>query len=185
MAFSTEIYRRAIDFAARAHGDQRVPGSPVTYVVHLAAVAAEVLAAAMVEPFDVDLAVTCALLHDTIEDTEVTEEEIERLFGASVARGVRALTKDAHLPKAEQMPDSLTRITREPREVWIVKLADRISNLEVPPSYWSREKRIAYRDEARVILAALGPASAHLAQRLESRIDAYAGYFDQAEVRRA
>jgi (p)ppGpp synthase/HD superfamily hydrolase len=180
MTFHPDTYRLAIEFAAGSHGQQRVPGTELTYVVHLASVAAEVLAAAAVEPFDADFAVTCALLHDTLEDTGAAEEEIERRFGARVARGVRALSKDPRLPtKAEQMADSLARITHEPREVWIVKLADRISNLAAPPAYWTREKRSLYREEARQILATLGAASAHLAARLEAKIEAYGAYIDE------
>lgn len=176
MSFSPDTYRRAIEFAAAAHAAQRVPGTDLPYVVHVAAVAAEVLAASAVDPFDVGLASTCALLHDTLEDTSASEDEIVRLFGADVARGVRALSKDAKLPKEKQMDDSLSRIKMEPREIWIVKLADRISNLAPPPHYWSREKRIAYREEAGKILEALGAASAPLAARLEAKIAAYGDY---------
>jgi (p)ppGpp synthase/HD superfamily hydrolase len=58
----------------------------------------------------------------------------------------------------------------------MVKLADRITNLEEPPGYWSREKRVAYRDEARVIHQALGEAHAGLADRLQRRIEEYGRY---------
>jgi predicted esterase len=177
-AFSPDGYARAIAFAARAHGDQRMPGSGAPYVVHLALVAMEVAAAARLDPFDADLAVTCALLHDALEDTPTDAAEIERAFGPAVLAGVRALTKDARLPKADRMADSLARIAREPREIGAVKLADRITNLAPPPAGWSREKRAAYRDEARAILGALGACSAPLAARLEARIEAYAAHVD-------
>jgi (p)ppGpp synthase/HD superfamily hydrolase len=180
MTFSPDTYARAIDFAAGAHGEQRVPGTQHPYIAHVATVAAEILAVATKDTFDVELAVTCALLHDTLEDTSASEDEITRLFGARVARGVRALSKDARLPKDEQMADSLTRITHEPREVWMVKLADRITNLAAPPPYWSRDKRIKYREEARQILATLGNASAPLAARLEAKIEAYGDYIGEA-----
>ncbi len=66
-----EVYKRAGDFAARAHGDQKVPGSGFPYVVHASKVAMEVLAATEDEPeLDRDFAVACALLHDTVEDSE-------------------------------------------------------------------------------------------------------------------
>ncbi|MDI1442864.1 HD domain-containing protein [Polyangium sp. 6x1] len=180
MTFSPDTYARALGFAADAHGAQRVPGKQHPYITHVVTVAAEILAVATKDSFDVELAMTCALLHDTLEDTSASEEEMTRLFGASVACGVRALSKDARLPKEEQMADSLARIQREPREVWMVKLADRITNLAAPPPYWSREKRIAYREEARRILAALGPASAPLAARLEAKIEAYGDYIGEA-----
>jgi len=180
MTFSPDTYARALSFAAEAHGAQRVPGTQHPYITHVAKVAAEILAVATKDTFDVDLAMTCALLHDTLEDTSASEDEITRIFGESVARGVRALSKDARLPKGEQMADSLARIQREPREVWMVKLADRITNLAPPPPHWSREKRVTYREEARRILSALGPGSAPLASRLEARIEAYGDYMGEA-----
>lgn len=169
-----DLFKRALDFAARAHGAQQVQGSGLPYVVHVAKVATEVLAAAARDPrADCDLALACALLHDTLEDAGVTHDALRAEFGAAVADGVRALTKDAALPKAERMSDSLARIRGQPREVWMVKLADRITNLEPPPRAWSAEKRRAYLAEARLILDALRGASAPLEGRLASKIVEY------------
>jgi len=179
MAFSPDMYRRAMEFAAKAHGTQRVPGTEMPYLVHLVSVAAEVLAASTEDTFDIELATTTAILHDTLEDTSASEDEIVALFGATVARGVRALSKNAALPKNEQMADSLRRIQAERREIWIVKLADRISNLGPPPAYWTREKRVHYQIEAGEILQALGKASAPLATRLEAKIKKYSDYLDE------
>lgn len=176
-AWSPDLYRRALVFAAEAHKEQHVPGSARPYVTHPVEVAAEVTAQIAVEPVEhPDLAVLCALLHDTVEDTPVTVETLAAIFGEAVARGVAALSKDANLPKEERMADSLRRIRQEPREVWMVKLADRIVNLAEPPQYWSREKVMAYRDEAVSIADALGEASEGLATRLRAKIEAYAQY---------
>ncbi len=73
------------------------------------------------------------------------------------------------------MADSLRRIRDCPAAVWMVKLADRIANLGPPPRSWSPAKRLAYRDEARVIADALGSSSPFLDARLRARIEAYAG----------
>lgn len=172
--FSQDRYQQALDFAARAHGDQRVPGSGFPYVVHLAKVAMETIAACAADPaLDGDLAVACALLHDSIEDAGVAAADIEAQFGPSVRRGVEALTKDESLPKERRMQDSLDRIKAQPREIWIVKLADRITNLEPAPPHWTAEKRRAYREEARTILENLRGASELLERRIEARIGAY------------
>lgn len=170
-----ESYAAAWRFAARAHGDQREPVESLPYILHLGSVAMETLGALREEPvFDEDLAVQCALLHDTLEDTDARYDDVEREFGEAVARGVLALTKNAALPKSEQMPDSLRRILQEPREVWLVKLADRTCNLRPPiPKHWSRAKAEGYREEAREILSALGGASAFMARRLADKIEAY------------
>ena len=175
-------YIDAYRFAAEAHRGQIFPGTDgLPYVMHVSMVAMEVMTALALETFEApDLAVQCALLHDTIEDTGVSPEDLEGRFGAAVAAGVAALSKDPSLPKPEQMADSLRRICQQPREVWIVKLADRISNLQPPPARWSKEKRTRYRDEAENILDALGPASPYLAARMRRMIDGYQAHIDAA-----
>lgn len=95
-------------------------------------------------------------------------------FGPAVTDGVLALSKDPGVVKADQMADSLRRIQLQPREIWIVKLADRTANLADPPPHWTIEKRRAYRAEASSIADALGSACAALDARLRARILAYA-----------
>lgn len=178
MSLSPDLYHRAMKFAAHAHRAQRLPGSELPYVVHTASVALEVLNAVPHDGLDAALAVPCALLHDTLEDTDTPEAALAAAFGDAVVRGVRALSKDPRLPKAEQMADSLARIGQEPREIAAVKLADRINNLQGPPVYWTREKRIAYREEARTIHRALAAAAPFLGQRLMAQIERYGDYID-------
>lgn len=190
MELSLDLYHRALRFAGEAHGEQRMPGSQLPYVVHLSGVAMEVVASAAAgtadAPFDLQLAATCALLHDTVEDTQVTVAELDREFGAAVAQVVAALSKDPALPKPEQMADSLRRIAALPpplvRTAAIVKLADRITNLQQPPAHWSGEKRLGYQAEARFILAQLMPLAgwAPLARRLADRIEAYSAFLADA-----
>ena len=135
----------------------------------------ELMRALAVEPTaQPDLPIVCAILHDVIEDTSVTYEQVADAFGEAIAQGVQALTKNETLPtKAEQMDDSLARIKQQPREVWMVKLADRISNLGPPPSHWAPEKIGFYREEALKIHRELGEASGVLGDRLLARINAY------------
>lgn len=172
--WSPDRYLQAARFAARAHNAQKVPGSELPYLLHVTSVAAEVMAAlareAVAQP---DLAVVCALLHDTIEDCGVHAEALADEFGPEVAAGVLALSKDPGLPKDQAMADSLRRIQQQPREVWMVKLADRITNLEPPPSHWQPAKIAAYRVEALAIADALGAASPLLLARLRARIATY------------
>lgn len=169
-----DVYIRALRFASQAHGDQRMPDKDHPYIVHPVMVAAEVLAALQVEPGDQDFAVACALLHDVVEDTNVGAEQVEREFGAAVAAGVLALTKREGMPKAEAIRDSLQRIRTQPREVWMVKLADRVANLSRPvPRGWDGKKKQQYRAQGQEILDALGDASPHLAARLRQRIAEY------------
>jgi (p)ppGpp synthase/HD superfamily hydrolase len=172
------MFVAALRLAADRHAGQKMPGGDRPYLVHVVAVAQEVMRGISIEPVaKPDLAVACALLHDIVEDTGTTAEEVAAAFGDEVARGVVALSKDPQLPKAEQLDDSLRRIRECPREVWVVKLADRITNLDEPPHFWKAEKRRAYREEARRIHAALAEAHAVLGARLAARIEAYAKFF--------
>ncbi|HQW95001.1 MAG TPA: HD domain-containing protein [Saprospiraceae bacterium] len=147
------------------------------YVVHLSNVAMEVLMAnANTEDFNVALAIQAALLHDTIEDTDTTFSEVEENFGTAVANAVLALTKNESLPKEEQMMDSLQRIKNLPHEVWAVKMADRITNLQAPPSHWDNAKKKKYRAEAQIILDELASGNVFLADRLQMLIEDYRKY---------
>jgi (p)ppGpp synthase/HD superfamily hydrolase len=175
-----DSYARALAFAARAHGDQRVPGNGFPYVVHLAMVAHEVTLAVLAsagqdsaEALDPAVAVPVALLHDVLEDTAVTAIELGAAFGPRILAGVQALTKDAALPKERRLTDSLERLSRCEPSVQVVKLADRTVNLLPPPPHWSAEKIRGYRVEASEILRVLRSASAHQAARLAARIERY------------
>jgi (p)ppGpp synthase/HD superfamily hydrolase len=171
-------------FAAERHMAQKEPGSELPYLVHVVSVTAEVIAALPATKLaDPDLAVLCALLHDTVEDTKTTLEEIGAKFGPAVAAGVSALTKNEQLTidgrpatKPEQMADSLRRIREQPPEIAVVKLADRITNLSEPPHYWSKEKCGTYRQEGILIADTLGHASATLDARLRARAEAYKAF---------
>lgn len=173
-----QVYQETIKFAGNKHAEinQLVPGTELPYVVHLSNVAMEVLIAHKNSPddvYDLDFAIQLALLHDTLEDTQTTFAEIENRFGIEVAEGVSALTKDGLLPKNEKMEDSLKRIKKSPKEVWIVKLADRITNLQPPPPHWDNQKIARYHKEAIEILDQLKDANSYLAQRMRKQIDTY------------
>ncbi len=172
--WTPDAYADAYRFAAEAHQGQLVPGTQLPYLMHLSLVSMEVMGAIHVEEVrDPDLAVQCALLHDALEDTDATVDSLRSRFDPAVVAGVQALTKDSALPKAERMADSLLRIRDQPHEVWMVKLADRTTNLMPPPSHWDLDKRRRYHAEAETILDALGQGSAHLAQRLRTRLESY------------
>ncbi|MEA5569813.1 HD domain-containing protein [Calothrix sp. UHCC 0171] len=172
--WSQEKYIKAYKFAAIAHQGQTIPGSEIPYIMHLSFVTMEVIAALSIEQnFDGDLAIQAAILHDTIEDTNTSFAQISDEFGEVVAQGVLALTKDNSLEKSLQMQDSLQRIQEQAKEIWMVKLADRISNLQVPPYYWTKEKINKYRDEGILIYETLKDASNFLASRLNHKIEVY------------
>ena len=176
--WSQDIYMHAWHFAADAHRGQTVPGTARPYIVHIGNVAMEIMAALSATHVEQpDLAIQCALLHDVIEDTVVAYQQVAEALGVPVADGVLALSKDQTLPdKRTQMVDSLARIQQQPAAVWMVKLADRIVNLQPPPRHWDVDKMRNYRGEAIMIHDTLHAASSFLAARLLMKIDEYQAY---------
>lgn len=173
-------YKRALHYAALKHQGQQVPGTKLPYLVHVMEVAMEVTVASLhTSDFDKESAVLMAILHDTIEDSEASYQEVVNIVGEQVADGVLALTKFSNLKKEEQMKNSIERIKLLEKEVWAVKLADRITNLDAPPLDWDRAKRIRYRDGSINILNELGPANEYLADRLREQIQAYESYVNE------
>ena len=180
--WSQDLYIKAYRFAADAHNGQLFPGTELPYIMHISFVAMEVIAALENDHgLDGNLAVQCALLHDTLEDTCTTYDQLVEKFGVEVADGVNALTKDesvgAELSKQKrkklQMADSLKRIKKQPKEIWMVKLADRITNLQPHPHYWTQDKIGRYKEEAIEIYETLKAGSTFLANRLKGKIDEY------------
>ena len=173
-------YIKAYLFAANAHKGQPFSGNPdLPYIVHTSLVSMEVMSAIQgKQGVDGNLATQCDLLHDAIENTAdtatpITYDDIKAEFGESVASGVLALSKNKGIDKPLQMADSLHRIQQQPPEVWMVKLADRITNLLPPPASWDAKKIAEYRQESISILTALGSANSALAERLKTKIENY------------
>ncbi|MEE2789554.1 MAG: HD domain-containing protein [Myxococcota bacterium] len=180
--WNADLYNQTLRYAAMAHHGQTVPGTQLPYLMHIAQVCQEALGAVLMDAtLDGDIVMQCALLHDTIEDTDVTHQQLADTFGSTVAGGVLALTKfdtqDGQvISKSEQMADSLRRIQAQPREIAVVKMADRITNMQTPPAHWSLDKRRGYHDEAQRIHDALKACSKHLERRLRAKLDAYVQY---------
>jgi len=174
--FCQENYIKALEYAANAHGEQKTPkGLP--YMVHVTSVAMEVINACENSKLEIEksnLAISCALLHDVIEDTNITYDELYVDFSEAVANGVEALSKDKSLKsKQEQMKRSIEMLLEQPYEVQMVKLADRITNLSISPEHWDNDKKKTYLKEASFILSCLKNSNIYLSQRLEEKIEDY------------
>lgn len=146
----------------------------IEYINHIGSVVFEIINASKNTPdFNFDLAIKCAFLHDTIEDTDYPIEDLEKEYGKEVKEGVLALTKNTELEKEHQMTDSLNRIKLQPKEIWAVKMADRICNLYAPPYFWKEAKKEKYLEEAKIIYEHLKDGNDYLAKRLSEKIEAY------------
>ena len=155
-------------------------GEQFEYINHIGGVTFEIFAALNEEEnMEADLAIKCALLHDTIEDTTTSYQIIKEKFGKRIAEGVLALTKNEQLDSKEAMMlDSLARIKQQPKEVWAVKMADRISNLSPPPFHWTNDKKAKYLVEAKLIHEQLKDGNKYLATRLQQKIETYRQYIN-------
>ena len=150
-----DLLNRAYVFAMKAHGSQlRASGDP--YFHH------PVEVAGILTGFKLDSAsIATALLHDTVEDTGATLEEIESLFGRTVARLVDGVTKlnrlelqSAHTAQAENFRKLLLAMSEDIR-VLLVKLADRLHNMRTLHFIKSPEKRRRIAAETMEIYAPL------------------------------
>ncbi len=149
-----EMVRNAFEMAADAHKTmRRKSGEP--YILHP-------LAVAMICVEEIGLGVRstiCALLHDTVEDTDITLEDVEREFGSEIARIVNGLTKisgviDASTSQqAENFKKILLTLTDDPRVI-LIKLADRLHNMRTL-DYMKREKQLKIASETVWVYAPL------------------------------
>jgi len=136
----TPQIKKAIQFAARKHhGQMRLETEPLPYITHLFSVA--ILVA---EDGAHDDVVTAALLHDTIEDTGTTREEIVEAFNENVAVLVESVSevkeKDGRkIEWKERKQDYLTRLEQASNEAILIAAADKIDNIESKLDAFAKE----------------------------------------------
>jgi hypothetical protein len=144
---------KALSFAAEAHRNQRRKGAAQEpYINHLI----EVLDLVVQTTSDDMDTLIAALLHDVVEDTPTTYEDVAKSFGERVAEIVRENSDDMTLPKAERRRVRIAAMARKSREARIVKIADVISNLRAiavsPPAGWSAERKLGYVEGCRKLV---------------------------------
>jgi GTP diphosphokinase / guanosine-3',5'-bis(diphosphate) 3'-diphosphatase len=147
----------AIAFAAEKHRHQRrkdLEASP--YINHPIALAHLLATTGGVEDIVV---LQAAVLHDTVEDTDTSGDELATRFGPKVAAVVAELTDDKSLPKARRKELQVEHAPHKSLQAALVKLADKTCNLRdiasAPPTDWSLERRRAYFDWAKRVVDAL------------------------------
>ena len=160
---------KAAHFAAQKHAGQRRKGAAAEpYINHLLEVA-ELVASALAEP-DTNL-VIAALLHDTVEDTGTTKEELAETFGSDVADLVMEVTDDKSLPKAERKRLQIAHASQISVRAQVIKLADKISNLRgilaSPPADWSVERKREYFEWAKQVVDGLSAPNEMLKAEFE------------------
>lgn len=149
------LFVKAVAFAADKHRNQRRKDADASpYINHPIALANLLANEGGVN----DVVVLCAaVLHDTIEDTETTPEELTAVFGPQVTATVLDVTDDKSLDKHVRKLRQIEHAPHISKEAKLVKLADKICNLRdilsSPPADWSPERKQGYFDWAAKVVA--------------------------------
>jgi guanosine-3',5'-bis(diphosphate) 3'-pyrophosphohydrolase len=148
-----EIVLRAAAFAAEKHRSGRrkdVEASP--YINHPITAAYLLVRAGIEDP----AVLASALLHDTVEDTLTTVDELEVVFGYEIANIVAECTDDKTLPKLARKQAQIDHAATLSPKAKLVKIADKIANVNdingAPPAGWSVERKREYFDWAKQVV---------------------------------
>lgn len=137
----------ALSFAADHHRFGRRKGEEASpYINHPIAVAAELAEVGVTD----HKILAAALLHDTLEDTDATPEDLEREFGPRIRRLVEAVTDDGSLPKEQRKQAQLEQARHMETDAKLIRIADKICNVRdvgfAPAAGWSLNRRREYLD---------------------------------------
>lgn len=161
------LYRKAIDFMARGHDDDKRKNNEDLALVHPLRVAAILRAAGYNDQEHQDLLIA-ALFHDLIEDTQITKKQIAKEFGENIAQIVDEVSKK----EGEVKEDYLANIKNATKEARILKMADRIDNLlDMNIDSWDTAKKRRYAEQAKIIFESCGEVDNTLAKELKKVID--------------
>lgn len=176
---------RALAFAAEHHTDQRRKGQRAQpYLNHLVDVAR--LVGEATQGTDPAL-VAAALLHDVVEDQEVTIEEVIATFGDDVGALVAAVTDDKALPYGERKAGQVQRAPNLTNRAKLLKLCDKIANLrslaEDPPADWETKRAEEYVAWCREVVKGLRGVDASLEQAFDvAAVEALGAISARSEV---
>jgi guanosine-3',5'-bis(diphosphate) 3'-pyrophosphohydrolase len=166
---STGLLLKALRFAAEKHSDQRRKDSKASPYINHPIQVAEILWR-VGDVRDITLLVA-SLLHDTIEDTRTTPEEIKAIFGEDVLVLVLEVTDDKNLPKQVRKELQVEHAAHKTRNAKLLKLADKISNVQdilaSPPRDWSLERKQEYLLWTEKVVAGLRGVN----EKLEAQYD--------------
>jgi GTP diphosphokinase / guanosine-3',5'-bis(diphosphate) 3'-diphosphatase len=148
------LLMKALSFAANKHRNQFRKGSvPIPYINHPIAVADLIVRIGKIHD---EATIAAALLHDTVEDTDTTFDDLEAEFGPEISKLVAELTDNKRLPKEERKRLQIEHARSLSRRARIVKLADKTCNLrdvvQDPPKGWPLQRKQEYFDWAKSVV---------------------------------
>ena len=160
-SYDFELVKRAYEFADKMHGDQR-RASGIPYILHPTSVACILAELGMDSE-----SIAAALMHDVVEDTPVTLEEVTKLFGAEIAELIDGVTKLGKIPyssreeqQAENIRKMLIAMSNDIRVI-IIKLADRLHNMRTIDCMKEQHRR----DKALEVMEVYAPIAHRLGIR--------------------
>ena len=168
-----KIYTDCLDFAAKKHRDQRRLDTHKTpYINHPIGVARILTEEGGITDLETLMA---AILHDTVEDTECTLDEIQACFGETVRNIVAEVTDDKSLPKMERKRLQIEHAAHSSYQAKLVKLADKLYNLrdlqQCLPEGWTEDRRHEYFKWAKQVVDNLKGTNGPIEQELYSIFD--------------
>ena len=151
---SNQLILKAAHFAAQKHRDQRRKDEDASpYINHPISVAKIISEIGNVEDPEV---LAAALLHDTIEDTETTIDELIDNFGERVCSLVQEVTDDKTLPRLQRKQRQIDHAKEISEGAALIKLGDKISNVtditNTPPTNWDSNRRLEYFEWAEKVI---------------------------------
>ncbi len=166
-ADQTRRLLQAVRFAAEAHRDDRRKGSAAApYINHPITVAEQLAAAGLGEDTELLMA---AMLHDVVEDTQTTGEQLVAAFGERVASIVLEVSDNKALEKDVRKRLVVEQIGHKSRPARLIKLSDLIANVQDVihhPPHWSHERKLRYLEWAEQVTRAAAGTHAELEARL-------------------
>lgn len=149
-----EFISKAAQFASQKHEGQERKGREASpYINHPTSVARII---AEVGGIDDPEILAAALLHDTLEDTDTSPDELEATFGKRVCRLVEEVSDDKTLPKEERKRRQIQHAPKLSQDAVLIKLGDKISNVidvtNSPPAAWSVKRCKEYLDWAEAVI---------------------------------
>jgi guanosine-3',5'-bis(diphosphate) 3'-pyrophosphohydrolase len=169
---ATALIADALLFAARRHAGQRRKGADRRPYINHPVEVAHLLA--VTGGLEDPTLLAAALLHDTLEDTPATADELDSRFGGAVRSLVEEVTDDKALPKGERKAGQIAAAAGYSREAKLIRIADKISNIcdvtEHPPEDWGHGRRKRYLDWAEAVVERCRGVSTPLEGRFDTEL---------------
>jgi guanosine-3',5'-bis(diphosphate) 3'-pyrophosphohydrolase len=144
---------KATQFAALKHCDQRRKDGKTPYIIHPISVAMILAEIGSIEDPEI---LSAALLHDTLEDTDTSAHELEKIFGSRVRIIVEELTDNDMLTFSQRKQMQIDNAPYLSKDASLVRIADKISNvsdvIENPPPEWNQKRCNKYVDWAEAVM---------------------------------